>query len=110
MFFRAGQSATLVAATGAKLESAGRGESSAALPTRNQVPRTEQMIFYVDTLYIAKSFHAYAPSPPSFFGLEMGIAPPHLALHIYPGVARLSATSNIKNPSLGACLTRPRSL
>ena len=34
------------------------------------------MIFYVDTLYIAMSFHAYAPSPPSFSELEIGIAPP----------------------------------
>ena len=33
--------------------------------------RTEQEIFYDDTIYIAKSFHAYARSPPSFFGLEM---------------------------------------
>ena len=64
---------------------------------RNQVRRTEQMLFYVDNLYIAKSFHAYAPSPPSFFGLEIGIAPLPLALHIYLGVARLSATSNIKH-------------
>ena len=43
------------------------------------------MVFYVDTLYIAQSFHAY--SPPSFSGSEMGIAPPPLALHIFPGVA-----------------------
>ena len=75
------------------------------------------MIFYVDTVYIAKSFHAYSPSPPSFSGSEMGIAPPPLALHIYPGVAGLRATSNINIPpselvvfSLGACPSLPRSL
>ena len=67
--------------------------------------RTEQEIFYDDTIYIAKSFHAYALSPPSFFGLEMSIAPSTLALHIYPGVARLSATSNIKHQT-----SLPRSL
>ena len=68
------------------------------------------MVFYVESLYIAKSIHAYSPSLPSFSGSEMGIAPPPLALHIFPGVARLSATSNIKHPCLGACHSLPRSL
>ena len=71
--------------------------------------RAESLVFLVDTLSlaslfirgggprrwssmstpIAKSLRAYSPSLPSFSGSGMGIAPPPLALHIYPGVAGL---------------------
>lgn len=34
------------------------------------------MVFYVDTVYIAKSFLAYSTSFPSFFGLGVGASIP----------------------------------
>ena len=67
--------------------------------------RAKKLVFYVDTVYIAKSFLAYSPSLPSFFGLGVGTSTPTFlgTPHITWGVAGLCATSNIKHHSLSAC-------
>ncbi len=70
------------------------------------------MVFYVESLYIAKSIHAYSPSLPSFSGLEMGIAPPTSGTpHIYPGVTRhaqhQTSTPNIPPFSIVVLLSVP---
>ena len=43
--------------------------------------KATKLVYYFVTSYIAMSFFAYPPSPPSFSGLGVGNAPRLLALH-----------------------------
>ena len=43
--------------------------------------KAQKLVLYFVTFYIAMSFFAYPPSPPSFSGLGVGNAPRLLALH-----------------------------